>query len=125
MMKEGYHIKPSRDLYDNSPSLWMFRPYYVAVLKKEEMAGVVLERELNKHYMKQDGDVVNTQYKAKNFNMKLRDEMDAVVRNMGIIDADKMWEEMDAATTKILNKYTGMEDTLWLKFLRKIKMIMR
>ncbi len=119
-MKEGYHIRSSEDLYAEGPSAWMFKPYYVAIKHKEKLAGHILGKELDKHYMKQDGEVVNVQYRARSFNSELKSEMDTAVRNMGIIDPNKMWEEMDAATAKILEKHMKRRDGLWLRFMRRV-----
>ena len=104
-MRVQYVLKPSEDLYEKGPIAWMFKPYYVSIRLKEEYARELLGRELDKHYMEQDGAVSNKQYKAMNFNSGLRSEMDEVIRALGIKDADRMWEEMEEACINVLESY--------------------
>jgi len=105
-MGKPYAIKSSEDLYDATPASWMFKPYYVAIRDKEQFAKAVLGRELEKHYMDQDGGVTNTEYKAMNFNSSLRSEMDVVISNMGIEKAEEMWDKMSEACLTILSEYS-------------------
>jgi hypothetical protein len=109
-MAEGYSLRPSSDLYDSGPALWMFMPYYTAIRKKENLAGKVLDRELSVHYMRRDGALCEKQNKAKSFNAEMRSEMDKVVKKLEIKDPDKMWAEMEDACMAIYQKYTKGEN---------------
>lgn len=106
-----YRIKSSEDLYDRGPIAWMFRPYYVAIKSKEDIASELLSRELEPNYMDQNSEAVNKYFKTRNFNSELRIEMDEVIRKLGIENAEEMWMEMDKATEKILRKYINSKET--------------
>ena len=104
-------MRSSEDLYDSGPTAWMFRPYYVAIKSKEDLAAELLSSALRPHYMDQDSEAINKHIKARNFNSELRIEMDAAIKKMSITNQEEMWSEMDEAIEKILMKYVSVKES--------------
>jgi len=109
-MHSKHKMKSSEDLYDSGPTAWMFRPYYVAIKSKEDLATELLSSALEPHYMDQDSEAINKHFKTRNFNAELRIEMDAVIKKMSIENQEEMWSEMDKAIGKILMKYANVKE---------------
>ncbi len=98
----------------------MFKPYYVAISDKEQLAAKMLSKELQPHYMKQNSKAITTHYKTRAFNAELKAEMDTIIKQIGIGNSEKMWLEMSDATSKIFLKYINKKEPLWSRFMKKI-----